>query len=167
MSSKAGSRWSQAESDTADYDRNRKQEKRRLREEKARKVQAEQISRETDYHEEQDVHQTKRTRLQTAQPVGDTREGLVTTLPQKGFGPCPSIQEYEILNAIEEGSYGKVSRAKNKSTGAIVAVKKLKLDNPSEGFPVTGLREIQTLRACSGANVVKLIEVAMGNLSQE
>ncbi|KAI9875544.1 MAG: hypothetical protein M1823_007452, partial [Watsoniomyces obsoletus] len=37
------------------------------------------------------------------------------------------------------------------------------MDNTSDGFPVTALREIQTLRACSHPNVVSLREVVVGD----
>lgn len=162
MSAKAGSRWAQAEDDAEEND-HRKQEKRRRKEEKARKLQEAQ----SEKREEQNEPPSKKPKQQSTHADADTEDRSVLKLPESGFGACNSIDTYEILNAIEEGSYGKVSRARNKSTGSIVAVKKLKLDNPGEGFPVTGLREIQTLRACSGPNVVDLIEVAVGNSSQE
>ncbi|KIW93152.1 uncharacterized protein Z519_05757 [Cladophialophora bantiana CBS 173.52] len=83
--------------------------------------------------------------------------------PARQFGPCGHVDQFELLNDIEEGSYGVVSRAKRKHTGEIVALKRLKTDHTNQGFPVTGLREIQTLMACRDANVVKLLEVVMGD----
>ena len=46
---------------------------------------------------------------------------------------------------IEEGTYGVVYRAKEKRTGEIVALKRLKMEKEKEGFPITSLREINTL----------------------
>lgn len=39
--------------------------------------------------------------------------------------------------------YGVVYRARDKQTGEIVALKKLKAEKQSEGFPITSLREIK------------------------
>jgi cell division cycle 2-like protein len=46
---------------------------------------------------------------------------------------------------IEEGTYGVVYRAREKRTGEIVALKRLKMEKEKEGFPITSLREINTL----------------------
>ncbi|OJJ46603.1 hypothetical protein ASPZODRAFT_132685 [Penicilliopsis zonata CBS 506.65] len=83
--------------------------------------------------------------------------------PGPEWGPCRHVDNFERLNHIEEGSYGWVSRAKDITTGEIVALKKLKMDNSPDGFPVTGLREIQTLLESRHTNIVYLREVVMGN----
>ncbi len=46
---------------------------------------------------------------------------------------------------IEEGTYGVVYRAKDKRTNEIVALKRLKMEKERDGFPITSLREINTL----------------------
>lgn len=46
---------------------------------------------------------------------------------------------------IEEGTYGVVYRARDKRTDEIVALKRLKMEKEKEGFPITSLREINTL----------------------
>ena len=73
-----------------------------------------------------------------------------------------SVYSYERLNSIEEGSYGVVFRAREKQTGDIVALKKLKLDEEKHGFPITALREINALLACRHDNVVSIREVVVG-----
>jgi cell division cycle 2-like len=73
-----------------------------------------------------------------------------------------SVYCYERLNLIEEGSYGVVFRARDKQTGDIVALKKLKLDEEKHGFPITALREINALMACRHENVVGIREVVVG-----
>jgi cell division cycle 2-like protein len=70
---------------------------------------------------------------------------------------------YERLNQIEEGSYGVVFRAKDKQTGDIVALKKLKLDEEKHGFPITALREVNALMSCRHDNVVGIREVVVGD----
>lgn len=73
-----------------------------------------------------------------------------------------SVYSYERLNQIEEGSYGVVFRARDKQTGDVVALKKLKLDEEKHGFPITALREINSLMLCKHENVVHIREVVVG-----
>ena len=74
-----------------------------------------------------------------------------------------SVYCYERLNQIEEGSYGVVFRARDRETGDIVALKKLKLDEEKHGFPITALREINALMSCHHENVVRIREVVVGD----
>lgn len=76
---------------------------------------------------------------------------------------CRSVYCYERLNHIEEGSYGIVFRARCKTTGAIVALKKLKMDKEKNGFPITSLREIQTLMVANHENIVRVREIVVGD----
>ncbi|KAL4069538.1 Pkinase-domain-containing protein [Scleroderma citrinum] len=77
--------------------------------------------------------------------------------------PSRSVYCYERLNQIEEGSYGVVFRARDKGTGDIVALKKLKLEEEKHGFPITALREINALMSCRHENVVRIREVVVGD----
>lgn len=61
------------------------------------------------------------------------------------------------------GSYGVVFRAREKSTGEIVALKKLKLDEEKNGFPITSLREVMALMVCRHENVVGVREIVVGD----
>ncbi|KAG1049449.1 hypothetical protein G6F46_004556 [Rhizopus delemar] len=76
---------------------------------------------------------------------------------------CRHVDCYERLNHIEEGSYGIVYRARDKETGDIVALKKLKLQLTQGGFPVTSLREIHALVNIKHTNIVNVREIVMGN----
>lgn len=88
--------------------------------------------------------------------------------PAPEIKPCRHVDDvYEKLNHIEEGSYGVVSRARDIHTGQLVALKKLKLERETEGFPITSLREIQTLLAGACENVVAVREVVMGDTLKE
>ncbi|KAI1847740.1 hypothetical protein JX266_006235 [Neoarthrinium moseri] len=83
-----------------------------------------------------------------------------------GFGPAPSVENYDKLNDIEEGAYGWVTRAKDLRNNRVVALKRLKLDDSAQnrvGLPETGLREIQILKDCSHRNVVELHEVVVND----
>lgn len=81
---------------------------------------------------------------------------------------CRSVDVYEPLNKIEEGSYGIVTRAREIETGEIVALKRLKLERETDGFPITSVREIRTLMAGRGhEGIVGLKEVVMGSTSKD
>lgn len=64
---------------------------------------------------------------------------------------------------MEEGTYGVVYRAQDKKTQEIVALKKLKMDKEKEGFPITSLREINTLLISQHPNVVTVREIVVGS----
>ncbi|OBZ78972.1 Cyclin-dependent kinase 11B [Grifola frondosa] len=53
--------------------------------------------------------------------------------------------------------------ARDKETGDIVALKKLKLEEEKHGFPITALREINALMVCKHENVVGIREVVVGD----
>jgi cell division cycle 2-like protein len=76
---------------------------------------------------------------------------------------CRHVDCFEKLNHIEEGSYGIVFRARDKESGEVVAVKKLKLNPENGGFPVTSLREIHALMIIKHPNIVNVKEIVMGN----
>ena len=109
-------------------------------------------------------HPAKRRRLSPdpERPANQPSPKLLR-FPTREWGPCRHVENFEKLNHIEEGSYGWVSRAREVATGEVVALKKLKMDNLNDGFPVTGLREIQTLMASRHTNIVTLREVVMGD----
>ena len=78
------------------------------------------------------------------------------------YGRCRSVNNaYERLNRIGKGTYGTVYRAKDKKDGEVVALKRIKLHHEStDGFPLTSIREISTLRLLSaGPGIVKLLDV--------
>ncbi|KAL2900677.1 Cyclin-dependent kinase G-2 [Bienertia sinuspersici] len=74
---------------------------------------------------------------------------------------CRSVFDYEKLGKISEGSYGIVYKARDKVSGEMVALKKMKLGNPREGFPVYYLREINTLMSLNHPSVVNVREVVV------
>lgn len=76
---------------------------------------------------------------------------------------CRPVTVYERLNHIEEGSYGIVFRARERETGEIVALKRLKMDKERNGFPVTSLREIRTLMEARHEHVVRVREIVVGD----
>jgi len=77
---------------------------------------------------------------------------------------CRSVYSYTRLNHIEEGAYGIVFRARCNETGGIYALKKLKLEEEKQGFPITSLREVMALMVTGGhENVVGVREIVVGD----
>ncbi|XP_076253521.1 cyclin dependent kinase 11B pitslre isoform X5 [Rhynchophorus ferrugineus] len=76
---------------------------------------------------------------------------------------CRSVEEFKCLNKIDEGTYGVVYRAKDKRSDEIVALKRLKMENEKEGFPITSLREINTLLKAQHVNIVTVREIVVGS----
>ncbi|EMC92798.1 hypothetical protein BAUCODRAFT_262181 [Baudoinia panamericana UAMH 10762] len=171
------SRWASAADDAVEDARRKaeKEEKKRLKAEKQRKAEevkraAEASSTETNgrRHDYEDTERpAKRRRLsysgdEQGNATEESERHLLCFQPPS-WQHSRSIERFDMLNAIEEGSYGFVSRAREESTGEIVAIKKLKLDAVRDGgFPVTALREIQCLNAAKHRHVVNLREVVSG-----
>ena len=193
MSAPPKSRWATEDPETEAIVARQKQEKetkKRAKAERQRKLEeASQAQKAADaqkqqndaLNEQQQQQQqpppTKRRRLSNEQPSGETtaspaeaekqqqqqKRSTLLPFPMREWGPCRHVDNFERLNHIEEGSYGWVSRAKDITTNEVVALKKLKMENSADGFPVTGLREIQTLLEARHPNVVYLREIVIGN----
>lgn len=91
----------------------------------------------------------------------DSEEEEIPYFP--GIQGCRSVEEFTCLNRIEEGTYGVVYRAKDKRTNEIVALKRLKMEREKEGFPITSLREINTLLKGQHPNIVTVREIVVGS----
>jgi serine/threonine protein kinase len=70
-----------------------------------------------------------------------------------------SVDMFERLEVIGEGTYGKVFKARDTKTQQLVALKSVKLENEKEGFPITAVREIKILRQLQHPNIVNMIEI--------
>jgi cell division cycle 2-like protein len=166
------SRWADTAEDAAEDARKKaeKEEKKRLKAEKQR--QAEEAQRaeaaQANGHATEDAERPSKRRRLSGE---DAQNNGIATAPERqllrfeapAWQPCRSVERFDRLNPIEEGSYGYVSRAKDETTGEIVAIKKLKLDSTRDaGFPVTALREIQCLNAAKHRHIVELREVVTG-----
>ncbi|KAJ8647851.1 hypothetical protein MRB53_000874 [Persea americana] len=68
------------------------------------------------------------------------------------------MEKYEKLEKVGEGTYGKVYKAQDKTTGQLVALKKTRLEMDEEGIPPTALREVSLLQMLSQSiYVVRLL----------
>ncbi|KAK9902816.1 hypothetical protein WJX75_007237 [Coccomyxa subellipsoidea] len=97
-----------------------------------------------------------------ASPVGDTEAGPPARHISM-LATCRSVNEYEKLNRISEGTYGVVYRAREKNTGRICALKKVRMEKEKDGFPLTSIREINILLSFHHPNIVDVSEVVVGN----
>ena len=72
-----------------------------------------------------------------------------------------SIERYEKLNRIGEGTYGTVYRARDREGGGIVALKRVILHNEAaDGFPITALREVKLLKHMGPhENVISILDL--------
>uniref|UniRef100_UPI00358EEB70 cyclin-dependent kinase 12-like isoform X2 n=1 Tax=Myxine glutinosa TaxID=7769 RepID=UPI00358EEB70 len=69
------------------------------------------------------------------------------------------VDKFDIIGIIGEGTYGQVYKAKDKDTGQMVALKKVRLDNEKEGFPITAIREIKILRQLKHCSIINMKEI--------
>lgn len=61
--------------------------------------------------------------------------------------------------ALFIGTYGQVYKARDVESDHLVALKKVRLENEREGFPITAVREIKILRQLNHKNIVNLREI--------
>jgi len=69
------------------------------------------------------------------------------------------MEKYQKIEKIGEGTYGVVYKAKNRLTGDLVALKKIRLEAEDEGIPSTAIREISILKELQHPNIVRLHDV--------
>lgn len=188
MSAAGKSRWAEEDPETeaiVAQQKREKEAKRRAKAERQRKLDeaAEAEKKEQESQKGQTQPPAKRRRLsddhvstvttptpaeaEKQQQQQKPEQTSLLRFPMRDWGPCRQVDNFERLNHIEEGSYGWVSRAKDITTGEVVALKKLKMENSPDGFPVTGLREIQTLLEARHPNVVYLREIVIGHKMDE
>ncbi|KIM29548.1 hypothetical protein M408DRAFT_67898 [Serendipita vermifera MAFF 305830] len=72
-----------------------------------------------------------------------------------------SEEPFEFITLVGEGSYGTVSKARDRQNGRLVALKKIRTESQRNGFPVTALREIKILQSLHHENVVQLREMVV------
>jgi serine/threonine protein kinase len=80
------------------------------------------------------------------------------------YGQCNPVSLYSSYSQIGEGTYGTVYRAIHSQTSEIVALKRIILHNEiTEGFPITSIREIATLRQIQHKNCIQLLDIVVNH----
>lgn len=69
------------------------------------------------------------------------------------------MERYQKLEKIGEGTYGVVYKARDRNTGEVIALKKIRLEADDEGVPSTAIREISLLKELPHPNIVHLKDV--------
>ncbi|KAH7070256.1 kinase-like domain-containing protein [Paraphoma chrysanthemicola] len=161
------SRWADSEADKAEELRRKKEKEEKKRLKLLKQQEAEVAAKAA---QEPATRPAKRRRLSTGDDDGNI--DVPTKLPEvernllrfeaPTWSPCRHISNFTHLNPIEEGSYGFVSRAQDITTSQIVALKKVKMDQAQDGFPITALREISILQKARHPNIVSLQEILSG-----
>lgn len=77
------------------------------------------------------------------------------------------VDVFKFLAQIGEGTYGQVYKAKDCLSSDFVALKKVRLENEKEGFPITAVREIKILRQLNHKNIVNLREIVTDKTALE
>lgn len=75
-----------------------------------------------------------------------------------------TIDRYQKLEKIGEGTYGVVYKSRDRMTQEFLALKKIRLENDDEGVPSTAIREISLLKEITHPNVVKLKDIVHTDL---
>eukprot|EP01120_Amphizonella_sp_Union-15-10_P005906 TRINITY_DN1817_c0_g5_i1.p1 TRINITY_DN1817_c0_g5~~TRINITY_DN1817_c0_g5_i1.p1 ORF type:complete len:470 (+),score=52.15 TRINITY_DN1817_c0_g5_i1:33-1412(+) len=78
-----------------------------------------------------------------------------------------TVDVYHKMEQIGEGTYGQVYKARNIHTNEIVALKKIRMDNEKEGFPITAIREIKILKELNQVNIVKLKDIVTSKSAED
>uniref|UniRef100_A0A1B0G463 Protein kinase domain-containing protein n=1 Tax=Glossina morsitans morsitans TaxID=37546 RepID=A0A1B0G463_GLOMM len=71
------------------------------------------------------------------------------------------MRDFQKIEKIGEGTYGVVYKGRNKITGQIIAMKKIRFESDDEGIPSTAIREISLLKELKHPNIVCLEDVVM------
>jgi cyclin-dependent kinase 12/13 len=78
-----------------------------------------------------------------------------------------SVDAYEKIDLVGEGTYGRVWKAKCRESNVDVALKKFRMKNEKDGFPITAIREIRILKELDHKNIIKVKEIVTGKPDEE
>ena len=69
-----------------------------------------------------------------------------------------TMERYQRLEKIGEGTYGQVYKAKDRISDTIIALKRIRLESEDEGIPSTAIREISLLKELRHPNIVRYVD---------
>ena len=76
---------------------------------------------------------------------------------------CRSVDAFEKIVKVGEGTFGDVFKCRDRRTGDVVALKQVKMTHAAEGFPPTALREINILLSLDHPHIIKTREMVVGS----
>ncbi|ORY78943.1 kinase-like domain-containing protein [Protomyces lactucae-debilis] len=103
----------------------------------------------------------KRQRVDQSESRPESRDQSAVGTPRSGFRKSTFADGavYERIGQVGEGTYGKVYKAKHRATGEVVALKRIRMEQERDGFPITSMREIKLLQRLEHPGVVTLLEM--------
>ena len=102
-----------------------------------------------------------------------TGSNIAASKPQLSLqlhaGQCRSVDEYEPIQYIDQGTFGLVYQARCKTSHKIYALKQVKLNEYTayNGFPITALRECNLLMYLNHPNILKVKEMVIGSTTEK
>lgn len=70
-------------------------------------------------------------------------------------------QRFTNKTKIGIGKYGRVYKAYDQKLNRFVAIKKIKIENESEGIPISTVREVVFLKGIKHKNIVELLDIVI------
>jgi len=94
--------------------------------------------------------------MRTQHQPGNTFTRVVSDILQLFFAII--MENYKVIKALGQGTWGVVHMAEQKGTQRIVAIKKIKSERSEEGVNFTAVREIKLLREFKHVNIIELVD---------
>ena len=94
-------------------------------------------------------------RFRLGTPARSRRARTMSAPPAAPRRVPASMDNFEKVEKIGEGTYGVVYKARNRVTDEIVALKRIRLEQEEEGVPSTAIREISLLKELKHENIVR------------
>ncbi|KAI8140552.1 kinase-like domain-containing protein [Fennellomyces sp. T-0311] len=80
---------------------------------------------------------------------------------RRRFVGSSKLSDYKLQQKLGEGTFGEVHKGIHRTTGAVVALKRILMHNEKEGIPITAIREIKILKQLHHKNIVPLTDLAV------
>ena len=144
-----------------EIDNNNKNDKMNVEEEKVLK----------NITNENEIEETKKEKQNQLDIKKEIYRSRLTSLKESS---CRNLNNYKIIeDHIGEGTFGMVFKAeyvgditfaeKNRIPKK-VALKKIKMEDSKEGFPITALREIMLMKKCHHENILEILEIVTSKI---
>jgi len=77
------------------------------------------------------------------------------------------VDSFTKLEQVGQGAFGTVWKAVDRESNDVVALKRVRMENEREGFPITALREMKIMSTMNHENIVKLKEIVASRVSAD